>query len=178
MLICLFERTVSLEIKEAYIEVRQLLLGKGSRVISEEAPNQIVVKQGSLWGISPKTAKKVIDCRFSPFDSGTRVNVSSKLASDWKNLTIIGCALSVFLAFVCLWIAADLDALVASNVVGLWSWIAMVDGYVNVQVAQAFADLMLGLAVFLVIVVVVETVVFVYAKQRIDEFAEETLSSN
>jgi hypothetical protein len=175
--VCLFARIVRLGIKEAYTEVRQILLGHNCKVIFEEVPNQIVIKQGSLWGISPKTAKKVISYRFSSVESGTRVTVSSKLASDWKNLTIIGSALSILLAFVCLWIAADLNALVASNELGFWSWIAMVDGYVNVPLAQAFADLTQILAVFLVTVVALEVVIVFYVNLKINEFAEETLNS-
>ena len=172
----MFERIVSSEINQTYAKFRQLLLGKNCRVISEEVPNCIVVKQGSVWGISPKTAKKVITCRFSSLESGTRITISSKLASDWKNLTIIGSVLSVFVAFVCLWIKMDLDALVASRGLGFWSWIAMVDGYVNVQVAQAFAGLAMVLAVFLIVVLALEVVIVFYVKHKMDEFAEETLS--
>ncbi len=175
--VCLFERTVNLGIEEVYSKCRRLLLGKNCRVISEEAPNHIVVKQGSVWGVTPRTAKKVIDCRFSSVDSGARVTVSSKLAKGWMDITIIGSALSVLLAFVCLWIAVDLDALVASGEAGLWSWIAMVDGYVNAPLAQAFAGLTRLLAIFLIIVVALEFVVVVYAKRNIDVFVEETLTS-
>ncbi len=175
--VCLFERIVSSGINEAYAKVRQNLLGKGCRVVSEEVPNQIVVKQGSLWGISPKTAKKVINCRFSSLDTGTRVTVSSKLSSDWKNLTIIGCALSILLAFVCLWIAADLNALAASGKSGFWSWIAMVEGYVNVQVAQSIAGLTWALAVFLVVVVGLEGVVVYSAKIKMNEVVEKILNT-
>jgi hypothetical protein len=170
-----FERTVNLDVEETYVKSRQLLLGKGCQVVSEEKPNAVVVKQGSLWGVSPKTAKKILTLRFSSSEGGTQVSVSSKLSSDWKNLTLIGSALSVLLAAVCVWIAVDLNALVASDTVGFWSWLATVDSYVNVQVAQTLASLTLGLAVFLVVVVVLEVVIYVVVKRKLDVFAEEVL---
>ena len=145
-------------------------------MIADEAPNHLSVSQGSIWGVSPKTAKKVMRYRFASLDSGTRLTVSSKLASDWKNLTLIGCALSILLSFVCLWIAADLNALVASGKSGFWSWIATVDGYVNVQVAQSFAGLTWALAVFLVVVVALEGVIVYYVKFKMNEFVEVTLN--
>ena len=105
----MLERTVSLKIEEAYANLKAVLVEKGCKVLSEEPPRQISVKQGSLWGISPKTAKKTVNVNLAPVDSGTRVTFSSKLASDWKNITAVGCALAAVLVGVCLWIAADLS---------------------------------------------------------------------
>ncbi len=94
----LVEKIVSLEIEKAYEELKSLLLKKGCRIIAEEPPARISVKQGSVWGISPTSAKKVLTYSLSPVASGTRISCSSSLASDWKNLTIIGSALSVIVA--------------------------------------------------------------------------------
>jgi hypothetical protein len=99
-----------LGINEAYADLKALLLKRCCRVVAEEPPTFISVKQGSLWGISPRTAKKVVNYRLSPVDSGTRISYSSSLASDWKNLTIIGSMLSVAVMAFCWWIAADLEA--------------------------------------------------------------------
>ena len=82
----MLERTVGLEIEEAYTDLRAVLVEKGCKVLSEEPPRQILVKQGSLWGMSPRTAKKTINMDLASVDSGTRVTCSSKLASDWKNI--------------------------------------------------------------------------------------------
>jgi hypothetical protein len=173
----LLERTVGLEIEKAHAELKALLLERGCRIITEEPPALISVKQGSLWGISPKTAKKVVTYRLARVDSGTRITCSSSLASDWKNLTVIGVALSVLVASLCWWIAMDLDAFMITQQPSYWSWIATVDGYTDFQTAQMFAGLARMLAVFLAIIIAIEAVVAIYAHFRINAFAEETLDA-
>jgi hypothetical protein len=168
----LFERTIALEVEKAYANLKALSLSKGCRVIADEAPSHLSVSQGSIWGVSPKTAKKVVSYRFSSLDSGTRLTVSSKLASDWKNITIIGCIFSLIMAFLCLWIASDMNALMTTQKSNYWSWIAMTDGYANLQVAQAVAALTGVLAVFLAVVVALEIIVFVYVNSKIDDVAK------
>ncbi|MBN1245132.1 hypothetical protein JXA31_06020 [Candidatus Bathyarchaeota archaeon] len=171
------ERTVGLEIEKAYADLKAVLLEKNCRIIEEEAPTFISVRQGSLWGISPLTAKKNVNYRFDAVDSGTRITCSSSLASDWKNLTIIGSALAVVVVALCLWMSMDLDALVATQQPSYWSWIATVDGYIDFQTAQMFAGLTRMLAVFLAIILVAEVVIVVYVHFRINSFAEETLNA-
>jgi hypothetical protein len=167
---------VSLGIDEAYADLKALLLRKGCKVVAEEPPTFISVKQGSLWGISPRTAKKIVSYRLAPVDSGTQITYSSSLASDWKNLTIIGSALAVLVAFLCLWIAMDLDAFMITQQPSYWSWIVTVDGYIDSQTAQMFAGLTLLLAVFLAIILILEVVITVYVHFRINVFAEEALN--
>ena len=111
----LLKRTVSLGIDKAYADLKAVLLEKGCKIISEEPPKQILVKQGSLWGMSPRTAKKTIAVNFAPVDSGTQVTCSSRLSSDWKNLTIVGCALAAVLVGLCLWITFDLNAFMVTQ---------------------------------------------------------------
>ena len=171
------ERTVSLEIEKAYAELKAHLLEKNCKITAEEAPTLISVRQGSLWGITPATAKKNVDYRLAAADSGTRITCSSSLASDWKNLTIIGCVLSVAVIALCLWMAADLDALVTTQQQGFWSWIATVDGYVDVQTAEMFAGLTRILAVFLAFILAAEAAIVVYVQTKINTFAEETLNT-
>jgi hypothetical protein len=172
----LVERTVSLEIEKAYAELKAHLLEKNCKITAEEAPAFISVKQGSLWGISPATAKKTVTYRFAPVDSGTRITCSSSLASDWKNLTVIGTVLAVIVAALCWWIATDLDAVITTQQSSYWSWLVTVDGgYIDFQTAQMLAGVTRMLAVFLVIIIIVEAVVAVYAYFRINVFAEETL---
>lgn len=101
----LLERTVNLNIEEAYPKLKAVLVEKGCRVHSEELPRQICFKQGSLWGISPKTAKKTVKVNFAPVDDGTRISCSSRLTSDWKNITLIGCTLAFVLVGLCVWMA-------------------------------------------------------------------------
>jgi len=162
---------------EAYADLKALLLRKGCKVVAEEPPTFISVKQGSLWGISPRTAKKVVSYRLSPVDSGTRISCSSSLASDWKNLTIIGSALAVLVMALCWWIAADLGAFMITQEPSYWSWIAMVDSYIDFQTGQMFVGLTTMLAVFLAIIIALEAVIAVYAHFRINAFAEENLKA-
>ena len=175
--VSLVERTVGLEIEKAHAELKALLLQRGCRIVAEEAPVLISVKQGSLWGISPRTAKKIVNYRLASVDSGTRITCSSALASDWKNLTILGSALAVLLASLCWWIGMDLDAFMITQQPSYWSWIVTVDGYIDFQTAQSFAGLTRMLAVFLAIIIAVEMVIVVYVHFRINAFAEETLNA-
>ncbi len=171
------ERTVSLEIEKAYRDLKAILLEKNCKITAEEAPTLISVRQGSLWGISPLTAKKNVDYRLDAGDSGTRITCSSSLAADWKNLTIIGCLLSVVVVALCLWMSMDLDALVATQQQGCWSWIATADGYMDVQTAEMFAGLTRMLAVFLAVIIVAEVAIVVYVQFRINRFAEGILNA-
>ena len=173
----MIERTVGLDAEKAYVELKARLLEKNCKITAEEAPTLISVRQGSLWGITPATAKKNVDYRLAAADSGTRITCSSSLASDWKNLTIIGCVLSVAVIALCLWMAADLDALVTTQQQGFWSWIATVDGYVDVQTAEMFAGLTRMLAVFLAFILAAEAAIVVYVQTKINTFAEETLNT-
>lgn len=174
--VSLVERTVSLEIEKAYTELKAVLLEKNCRITAEEAPTLISVRQGSLWGISPLTAKKNVNYRLVSVESGTRITCSSQLASDWKNLTVIGSVLSVVVVALCLWMSMDLDALVATQQQSYWSWIATVDGYIDVQTAEMFAGLTRMLAVFLAFILAAEVAIVVYVQFKINTFAEETLN--
>ena len=152
----LLERTVNLEIDKAYADLKAVLLEKGCKIISEEPPKQILVKQGSLWGMSPKTAKKIIEVNFAPVDSGTQVTCSSRLSSDWKNLTLVGCALAAVLVGLCLWMTVDLNAFMVTQKPSFWSWLVTVNGSVDFQVGQAFVNLTKALAVFLSVIILLE----------------------
>jgi hypothetical protein len=171
----LIEKTVNLEVGVAYGKLKTALLKGGCRITAEKPSESISAKQGSMWGMSPRTAKKTTTYQFAPSDSGTRITVTSTLSSDWKNITIIGSTLSVVVAAVCLWISADLETFTATLQPTWWSWIATSNGVANTTVASAFITLTRVLAVFLAVVVALEAVIYVYAKRRIDVFAEEAL---
>jgi hypothetical protein len=171
----LLERNVNLKILDAYANLKATLLQKGCRVIAEEPPTFISVRQGSLWGVSPRTSKKTVSYRLSNEDSGTQIVVASSLSSDWKNVTIIGSVLSIILSSLCWWIAADLEGFAASQQPSYWSWIITNGNYTNLGLAQAFSSLTRGLAIFLAVVVLLEVIIYWYVNSRIDSFAEETL---
>jgi hypothetical protein len=171
----LLKRTLNLEIEKTYSEVKASLVSKGCKVVSEDAPKHILVKQGSLGGLLPETAKKTVDFTFVSINSTTQVTASSHISSDWKNITIVGCALAAVLAGLCLWISVDLTAFLGSGKASFWSWLASVNGIVDVSVAQTFVNLTKALAIFLLVVIALEIVIVAYAYRGIDRFTQETL---
>jgi hypothetical protein len=171
----LLERTVNLNIEEVYPKLKALLVEKGCKVDSEEPLKQIRFKQGSLWGISPKTAKKIVKLNFAVVDNGTRLSCSSRLASDWKNITLIGCSLAFVLAGLCLWMATDLNTFMVTNASGFWSWLIIAENNVNLVAVQAFINLTWGLAIFLFAIILLEIVIVVYVCSKIDEVTKEAL---
>ena len=156
--------------------MKAILVEKGCKVISEQEHRQICSRQGSLWGVLPKTAKKTVNVTFKPIDGGTNVKCKSALTSDWKNITLIGCALALVLVGVCLWMASDLNATLVSHLPGFWGWLITVQGNVNVVAAQAFIKLTWGLAAFLSGIILVEAAIVVYVRSRIDAFTEDALN--
>jgi len=172
----LFERTINLTIEDAYPKLKAALVEKGCRVVSEEEQRQICFNQGSLWGVLPKSAKKTVNVTFEPIDGGTRLKCTSSLASDWKNITLIGCALAFVLVGICIWMAIDLNSTLASQVPGFWSWLVTVEGNVDVVATQAFVNLTWGLAVFLSVIIFLEAAIVVYVRSNIDTFTEDALN--
>ena len=173
----MFEKVVGLEIEKVYSGLKDFLLKSDCKIISEEPPIFISVKQGSIWGVSPRSAKKIVSYRLFPLDSGTRIASSSSLTSDWKNLSIIGSVLSVIVTLLCFWIAVDLDAYITTQKPSNWSWLAGAYGYTGFQRALILTNLTKILAVFLAITLALEILVAVYVSVRINAFAEESLSA-
>jgi hypothetical protein len=173
----LFERTINLPIDEAYKDLKSALVEKGCKITSEETPKRIITKQGSLWGTTPKTAKKNLEFQLSTDNNETKITATSRLSSDWKNITFIGVILAAILVSVCGWIAIDLSNFLATNKATVWSWLVTIHGTVNTTVAEAFVNLTKTLAVFLSVIIVFEIVVAYYANVKVDGFAEEALDS-
>jgi hypothetical protein len=171
----LVERTISFGIDDTYTDLKAVLIEKGCQIKSEEPPRQILVKQGSLWGISPKTAKKLLQFNLTVANSGTKITCSSRLNADWKNLTIIGCVLAVALVGICLWIGFDLGTFMVTQIPGFWSWLVTINSNVDFQAGQALVNLTRALAVFLLVVILSEIVIAVHVYAGIDRFAEENL---
>jgi hypothetical protein len=167
--------TVNFGIEEAYAKAKAALIEKGCSVVSEEQPIQLLVRQGSLWGISPKTAKKTVRVTLEASGDKTNLTYSSKLAADWKNVTIIGCFLSLVLAAVCVWMALDLSQFMFDGNPSFWSWLITSNDKAQFSTGEAFVNLAYGLAVFLSIIIAIEAVIYVYAGRHIEVFAETTL---
>jgi hypothetical protein len=173
----LLELTFNIKIEDAYPKLKAILVEKGCKVISEKPQNQIRFKQGSLWGIAPQTAKKSITSIFEAVEGGTRIRCSSKLASDWKNITLIGCAFAAVLIGLCMWMATDLSGFTVSREPSYWSWLVVAGNTVNLAAAKVFVNLTWGLAGFLSLIVLLEATIVVYAHYKIDAFTEEALKT-
>ncbi len=168
-------QTIRMEPNEAFLKIKEELTKRGCKIISDNLPKQIIAKQGSIWGLSPKTAQKIVTIDLEKAEFGTKITCSSKLGSSWKNLTIIGTALSIVVVGICLWIAYDLNVFLASRQPNYWSWLISVGGAVYVQIAQSLVSTMEILAVSLSSIIVFETIIALYAQRRVNLFAEEML---
>lgn len=118
-----------------------------------------------------------MEFKLQPADLETKISASTKLSSDWKNVTIIGCAFAVVLVGVCMWIAFDLTNFMAVQQPNFWSWIVTAGGDVDFAAGHAFVNLSWVLAVFLSAVVAAEALIAFWVHKKIDGFAEETLKS-
>jgi hypothetical protein len=169
-------QVVNIKETEAYQKIKSKFTEKGCTVTAENPSKQFTAKQGSLWGITPQTAKKAITVAFQPTGDKTVIEYSSKLASDWKNITLIGCALAFVLSVVCVWMALDLSVFLVNDNPSFWSWLVTVQGHIEKQAGEAFVNLAWGLAIFLSIIIALELAVYVYARSKIDLFAQSILS--
>jgi hypothetical protein len=164
--------TLNLGIIEAYTKTKEVLVKEGCAVIFEEQNRQLVVKQGSLWGISPKTAKKTITATFKVAGDKTDVAYNSEVASDWKYVTIIGCVLAAALIGLCVWMALDLSEFMTTGGPGFWSWLITSGDTVRFSAGEAFVNLTWGLSVFLAIIIAIETAIYVQVNRKIELSAE------
>jgi hypothetical protein len=171
------QTTVNLPIEDAHAKVKAALAERGAIVVSEDAPRGLVTRQGSLWGLSPKTAKKTIHVTLEQQCNQTAITYNSKLAADWKNITIIGCILAAILTAFCIWVASDLSRFMVDCNPGFWSWIITSGDTVKFQAGEAFVNLSWGLAVFLIIVIALEAAIYVYAQRHLEVYAKEAIES-
>ena len=171
----MYARNVNTEIKSTYSELKRILLDKGCKIISEESPTHIVVNHGSLRGVSPRSAKKVVDFRISPHNSGVRILSQSSVSSDWANLTLWGNVAAAVLAAIFWWIALDITNLLVDGTSNYWSWLARAFGYPNIQYAFFMVNLTKALSIVLVVVIILEILDVIIVYRRISTFAEMTL---
>ncbi len=170
------ERIVNLKTNEIYSKMKQFFLDRNYQIIVDNPPTNLSIKQGSIWGILPRTAKKIINYSFSSLQSETQIRFSSSFASEWKNLTILGYVFSFFLVGLSFWISMDLENLIFTGNAGFWSWIATSANNASLSSAQSFSDLARILALFLILVLIVETFFVFYSRFKINDVANEILN--
>ena len=71
--------------------------------------------------------------------------------------------------------ATDLSSLIVTHMPGFWGWLVMVGSYIDYRAAQAFVRLTWGLAGFLSLIIVLEALIVVNARSKIDVFAEDNM---
>jgi hypothetical protein len=172
--VLVLEQIINMEINKTYLDLKSVLTQDGCKIISELAPKQLLVKQGSLWGMTPTGAKKTITLNLASVDVGTQVKCTTKLSSDWQNIALIGCALAAVLVAVCGWMALDLNSFMTSGKASFWSWLATVNGRPDLQVGQSFVNLTVALAVFLSVIIILEVFDVIYVRGRVDSFIKGT----
>jgi hypothetical protein len=172
----LIQKTVNLKIDAAFVELKAELFNRNYKLVSEAQPNQLVVKQGSVWGLSPTSAQKVMTYNLTSIDTGTQITCNSKLSSKWINLTVIGTAFSIVLVAVCFWIAWDLTVFVSSGQAGFWSWLGSISSITLRQRTQGLVNFLWILGIGLLVVILVESVVAVYAYRKVDRVADGVLT--
>ena len=171
----MLERSIGLEIEKGYSELRTILLEKGGRIVAEEPPKIISIQYGSLRGVSPKGAKKIVNYQFFPHNSGTRIISRSSISSDWANLTLWGNIIAGIVAAVFWWIATDMENLVANGISGYWIGLARAFGYPAVQHVFFMINVMRALSIVLVVTIILEILDVFIVYSKINSFAEETL---
>jgi hypothetical protein len=168
-------RNVSTEIKSSYSELKGILLDKGCKIISEESPTHIIVSHGSLRGVSPRNAKKVVDYRILPHNSGARIISQSSVSSDWANLTLWGNVAAAVVAMIFWWIASDITNLLVDGKSGYWTWLTGAFGYPKIQYAFFMVNITKALSVVLLVTIILEILDVFIVYRRINMFAEMTL---
>ncbi len=171
----MIEKTVSLEINDAYKLLKNILVQKSSKIILEERLKNISVVHGSLNGVAPKSAKKVVRYDFSPLESKTKIVCRSSISSDWARLTLWGNIAAGVVAAVFWWAATEMEGFVANGVSGYWTWLVGAFGYPDVQYCIFMINVTKALSIFLVAAIVFEILDVFIVHRMIDSFAAETL---
>ena len=171
----LFECITSKHIEQAYSRLKKILLDNNCKINAEESPNYIRVTQGSIMGIQPKSAKKIISFYLSNDNSGTKIESSSKIATDWKNLTLYGSVLAAVLIGIFMWIAIDMNKYIETDKTSFWAWLAQIYGTHDSWGALLMIRVTQALSIFLALTIVFEILIVIYVYQRKNAFSRQVL---
>ena len=171
------EKTTKLRPEEAYTLIENALEKNRCKIVERRPLDYLKVKQGSLNGTSPKTAKKQVEFQFFPDGSGTRIVSFSEIATDWAELTVFGNVAAAVIATIFLWIAKDVQAYAENGRSGFWGWLAHAYGYPDLHATMFLVNLTRGLAAFLIAAVAVEVLIVLYVYPRKEVFALEILEA-
>jgi hypothetical protein len=168
----LAETTLNKDNQETYTNLKTKLTQHKCQIIAEDPPNTVSAIQGSIWGTSPKTAKKKITYTLQQTPEGTNITSTTSLTSAYINFTLVGCVFSVALIALCGWIALDLQGY-AANGAGFWSWLSQTGSQFDADKASVFIRLSGILAAFLVGSLAVEAYIVWKVHRGIEVFAQD-----
>jgi hypothetical protein len=171
----LLKRSITLEIEKTYSKLKTILIERGSKIISEAPPGHISIQHGSLRGVYPKSAKKMVNFNMFQNKMITKIESDSKLSPDWIILTLVGNIIAGFVAAAFWWIATDIADLVVNGNSGYWTWLAEIFGYPNVQYTLFMSNVLKTLSIVLVVTIILEILDFFIVYRKIDAFAKEIL---
>ena len=171
----MFESTTSPPIEQAYTRLKKILLDSNCKPLAEKPPNYICVSQGSLRGILPMSAKKVVSFYLSSEGSGTKIASSSQISADWKNLTLYGSVLTAVLIGIFMWITIDMNIYIETARPVFWAWLAQMYSAYDSLGATFMIRLIQSLAIFLALTIVFEILVVIYVYPRKNAFSRQVL---
>lgn len=169
------EITTSLPDDEAYITLKKILLDNNCEIISEEVPKLISVIHGSLRGIKPLTAKKIVSFNLVSKKSETKIISSTQISKDWKNTTLYGTILAAIILGIFIWITVDMNNYIEFNNPGFWVWLVKIYGSTDSWGPRFMINVIQVLGIFLFFTIIFEIVIVVYVYPRKNAFSEEIL---
>ena len=171
----MLQSTASYPIEQTYIRLKKILLDSKCKIISEKPPKHICVTQGSLRGILPMSAKKVISFNILKEESGTKIETSSRISTDWKNLTLYGSIIAAVLMVIFIWILIDMNSYFETGRPVVWAWLAQMYGSYGSWGAMFIIRLIQSLAIFLAFTIVFEIIIVIYVYPRKDAFSRQVI---
>ena len=173
----MFERITASRIEKTFTRLKQVLDESNCKLVVEEVPNYLCVTHGSLKGISPVSAKKVVSFYLSSEGSGTKISSSSEISAGWRNLALYGSVVAGVMGGVFLWIASDMSGYVESARLGFWAWLAQMYVPYDPWMAMFIVSVIHALAAVLVVTIVIESLVVIYVYQRKNVFSQRILET-
>lgn len=155
--------------------LKKILFERNCRPVAEERPKHICVVQGSLSGILPLSAKKLVYFHLTSEGLGTKIASSSQISSDWKNLTLYGNMVAALVAAIFVWIATDMSIFLESGRIGFWTWLAQIYGAHNPWGAFFMIKVIQALAIVLTATILIEILIVVYVYPRKNAFSKQVL---
>jgi len=171
------ERIIASRIEKTFVRLKQVLDESNCELVAEEVPNYLRVTHGSLKGISPVSAKKVVEFYLSSEGSGTKISSDSKISAGWKNLALYGSIVAGVLIGILLWIAGDMMGYIESARPGFWAWVAQMYVPYDPWMAVFIVSVIQALTVVLVVTIVIEIIVVVYVYQRKNVFSHQIVET-